>query len=1086
MEKQATAGFWVSPQQERVWLLQESAPLAYRSLYSLHLDGELNCDALKQAVQEAVARHEILRTVFHHQSGVRVPFQVIRESCGPSWHDNDLSHLDPSMQEAELLRLFETDRLEPFDLTAGPLLHARLAKLAADRHVLFLSAPALNSDQSTLKNLVPEIQRIYAARLGQGEISDELLQYADVAQWQEELLQSEDTRAGRNYWRDQIRKLDLAAIPNLSLPAEHRPDSNDLFAPEVVPVLLPPQILPNISELSTKAGVSVSDFLLACWQALLCRITLQGEITIGYAFDGRRYEELQEALGPLTRYLPLKLAFDPQRTILETSFLSGQAAREAATWQECLTWTQLETAGGFEQGMLSLPFCFDYTEWPALATSADLGFTLMRQWVCTEKYKLKLVGMQAEGKLQLELHYDASRYLRSTIESFADSFRVLLRAALENPSTAVSRLPLLSEAERQRVLVDWNQTSAAYSQSQTIHSLFEQQVQRTPERLALVCQDESLTYAELNRQANRLGHHLRHLGVGPDVLVGICLERSAQWIVALLAVLKAGGAYVPLSPDNPAARLAQPLSACHVLLSETKLLSQMPASFSGTTLCLDRDQASWAQQPDSNPQAQTGPDHLVYVIYTSGSTGVPKGVAVRQRNLVNYAEFIVGRLQLQHYPDGLSFGLVSTLAADLGNTCLYPALISGGCLHLVPYEVATDSRRLLQYQQRYPLDVLKIVPSHLSALLHADDGARLLPRKFLVLGGEALSWMLVDKIRHSGATCEILNHYGPTETTVGSLTLRLSECPTLNAQHSATVPIGRPIANTRIYLLDAQLQPVPTGVVGELYVGGAGVTAGYLNQQEKTAERFLPDPFVQTPHARMYRTGDLARYLPDGNVEFLGRGDDQVKVRGFRIELGEVEAAFSAQPGVKQVAVLARSDDASGEKRLVAYLVLSRDHPPTLDTLRHHLHQQLPDYMVPSALVVLDKLPLNANGKVDRNALPSPDAANQALARPYVAPRTPIEEVLASIWAEVLRQPAVSVEDNFFHLGGHSLLATQVVSRVREQFEVDLDLRSLFEAPTVAGLAALVESAQADSVAEPESTISRASRDEYRVSRTNS
>ncbi|PYX86680.1 MAG: hypothetical protein DMG68_14615 [Acidobacteria bacterium] len=728
---------------------------------------------------------------------------------------------------------------------------------------------------------------------------------------------------------------------------------------------------------------------------------------------------------------------------------------------------------------------FDYDEWDEIS-AGNVRASLLRQWVCTERYKLKLGCVRANGSLRLELHYDSARYTPAAIEQLGRCLETLLTAAVANPETLASALPLLNEEERQRITVAWNQTAAEYSREQTISALFEQQAVKTPDRAALVCNDQQLTYAELNRRANQLAHHLRKLGVGPDALVGLCVERSTELMVALLGILKAGGAYVPLNPDNPPARMAQQLADARVLITQEKLLGQMPSSFSGPTVCVDRDAEEWAAELESNPMPTAGPENLVYVIYTSGSTGVPKGVAVRHRNLINYSEFICKRLELAKYPEGLNFATVSTIGADLGNTCIYPALISGGTLHLVSYEVATDSRKLAEYQQKNQIDVLKIVPSHLGALLNSEEAARVLPRRYLILGGEALSWGLVDKIRATHAGCEIINHYGPTETTVGSLTLRLAEVPQLSANDSATVPIGRPISNTQVYILDQARQPVPVGVVGELYIGGEGVTAGYLNQPEKTAERFVADPFSKNPNAFLYKTGDLARYLPEGHIEFLGRGDDQVKVRGFRIELGEVEAVLASQAGVKQVAVLARDEKDTGEKRLVAYLVTSRDHPPTTDTLRQKLREQLPEYMVPSALVILDKLPLNANGKVDRQALPSPEEV-QEQTRAYVAPRTPIEEVVANIWAEVLHREQVGAEDNFFDLGGHSLLATQIVSRIREHFSIDLALRSLFETPTVAGLAEIIKAAQEAGETTTESaTILRVSRDAYRVTRSGS
>jgi acyl-coenzyme A synthetase/AMP-(fatty) acid ligase/acyl carrier protein len=466
-------------------------------------------------------------------------------------------------------------------------------------------------------------------------------------------------------------------------------------------------------------------------------------------------------------------------------------------------------------------------------------------------------------------------------------------------------------------------------------------------------------------------------------------------------------------------------------------------------------------------------------------------VAVRHRNLVNYADFIVKRLDLSEHPEGLQFATVSTLGADLGNTCIYPSLISGGTLHIIAYETSTDARALAEYVKKYPIDVLKIVPSHLQALVQSEDAGKLLPRKYLIFGGETLTPKLLEKIEALKPSCEILNHYGPTETTVGSLTLKLKEYDWRKAG-LMSIPIGRPIQNTQVYVLDANLEPVPIGVVGELYIAGAGVTAGYLGLAEKTSERFIPNPFATDAAPgvgqTMYRTGDLARYGVDGNIEFLGRGDDQVKIRGFRIELGEIEAVLARHAAVKQVVVLAR-EDSSGEKRLLAYVVANREASSagsssgvvTGEELRTYLKQQVPDYMVPQAVMVLAKLPLNANGKIDRQELPEPEQAQAA--RAYIAPRTETEKTIVAIWAEVLRREPgqISVEDNFFDLGGHSLLATQVISRVRERFSVEVPMRAMFDQPLVRGLAQTVEQAKSAGRDGDEVAIARVSREQYRA-----
>jgi amino acid adenylation domain-containing protein len=522
-------------------------------------------------------------------------------------------------------------------------------------------------------------------------------------------------------------------------------------------------------------------------------------------------------------------------------------------------------------------------------------------------------------------------------------------------------------------------------------------------------------------------------------------------ILGLLGILKAGGAFVPLHPELPKSRLAYQIDATRtpIVLTQEKQLGNLP-DFPGEVICIDRDEARWMNASSANPGRTSSPEDLVYVIYTSGSTGTPKGVAVRHRNLVNYATFITRKLAAKGADEALHFATVSTLSADLGHTCIFPSLISGGCLHVIPYQTAMDGSTFATYLNRYPIDVLKITPSHLVALLADQDVSTVLPRKYLVLGGEASSWELVRRVSKA-KKCVVLNHYGPTETTVGSLTFSTWEHMDA-AAISATVPIGRPIANTEVYLLDEHGRPVPLGVPGELCIGGAGVAEGYLNKPDQTAERFIRDPFADDPAARLYRTGDRARYLRDGNVEFLGRIDDQVKIRGFRVEPAEIAEVLHRHPSIGRAVVIAQ-DDLSGEKRLAAYVVRRGGTTPTAEDLRSFLSAELPDYMVPADFVLLDKLPLTPNGKVDRRALPNLELARIASANSYVAPRTPAEENLAAIWREVLGVERVGVTDNFFELGGHSLLGTQVISRVRNAFQVELQLRTLFETPSVAGMA---------------------------------
>ena len=1032
-------GFRLSAQQERSWIHAQSSTRQFVSQCAALLEGELDATRLQAVLRHVVLRHEALRTGFHRQAGIRVPFQIIRNDGDFAWEICTVN--DRAKDSSDRLN---SARKAPFELESGRVLRVRLEPLSAGKNLLVLSVPALCGDARSLRNLLSEIAQTYAT--GTAPAADGVMQYVDFVEWQHELLNDEDTKAARDFWREYARRLNLAE--SISLPCERKAEPGD-FLPRAITVDVDPELLFALNTAASILNTASSTLLFACWTALLFRMTGDGDLTVGYEFDGRKYDELASAVGLFATALPIASHADPETSFQALVRQIENCITEAQQWQESFAWNHV--TGLDEPTGPELQVQFAYHECPPQLEFGNLRLRIVEEYGCTERFKLKLVAVRQQDQLRLQLYFDESRLAEESVRRLASSFECLLRAAVQDPESPVSRLPLLGETERRQLLVEWNQTSTDYPRELCLQQWFEQQAERTPERTAVRCGERHLSYRQLNQQANQLAHYLRRLGVGPDALVGLCVERSAEMMVAVLAILKAGGAYVALNADNPKPRLKQQLHQVVVLISEQKLLPQMP-EFAGTTLCLDGDEKTWTAESCSNPAVITTPENLAYVIYTSGSTGVPKGVAVRHRNLVNYTQFICRRLQLEQYPEGLQFASVSTLAADLGNTAIYPALVSGGCLHVIAYEVSTDAQRFAAYNQQYGVEVLKIVPSHLEALLHGSEARQVLPAKWLITGGETLSRALVEKVVGLGPACRILNHYGPTETTVGSLTLEVTD---YDWRHSAaaSIPIGRPIANTQVYILDPYGEPVPMGVTGELYIAGAGVTAGYLQQPERAAERFVPDPFSDERDAKMYRTGDLARYWPDGNVEFLGRSDDQVKIRGFRIELGEIESLLLQCGGVKQAVAVAREDE-RGDKRLVGYVVTQREAALTSDELRAYLQEQLPDYMVPAALVLLPKLPLTANGKLDRQALPAPE---QAQSKTYVAPRTPTEEIVAHIWAEVLRLNAVGVNDDFFQIGGHSLLATQVISRLRSALNIELPLRTLFESPTVAKLTTEIE-----------------------------
>jgi amino acid adenylation domain-containing protein len=1052
METPVTAGFWLSPQQKHVWALQQDGG-TLRSVCQLRVDRSLTESAVLDALRSLIARQEILRTVYLRQPGMKYPFQAVLDQSEPSLRTLDLTGLSEVQQNAKLDELVQEEQVAVTLPDSSRILSAVFVILGAEQHDVVFSVPALTADAAGLRTLTRDLLRSLD---GQAlEAGEEPLRYVQFAQWQNELIDSDDenSRKAKGYWEEAS-----AEATALSLPHELR--AQQARKEETLHRSLDAKTAESVRAATSQLQASEAEVLFSVWQCVLWRLTGQSTFRVGLVSDSREYEELRDAVGLLAKTLPVQARFEGDLRFREVVEHVHSEIERVKEWQEYYV------PG---RGFVEPPVSFEFT--------SDSSNNEGRVWVCNESYKLLLSVASGTTGIDLVFRYDRTRISGLTAERIAGYFTTLLAAAVANPEANVSRLPMLAEKELRQLTVEWNQTAAEYPQDKCLHELFESQAGAAPDRPALRFHETQLTYRELNERANQIAHYLRSLGVGPDVLVGLCVERSANTIVALLGVLKAGGAFVPLNPDNPKPRALQQLAGVKVLLTEESLLEQIP-SFEGKVLCLDRDARLWSEQPKINPENHTKPDNLVYVIYTSGSTGVPKGVAVRHRNLVNYSHFITRRLRVDEHPQGLHFATVSTIAADLGNTCIYPALISGGCLHVIGYDVSTDAERMADYNARYPLDVLKIVPSHVQALLQTPHAKGILPHRFLLLGGEIFTPKLAEHVFSLQGTCEVLNHYGPTETTVGSLTLRVAEFDWRNSETSS-IPIGRPIANTQIFILDSQLQLVPTGAVGELYIAGEGVTAGYLNQPEKTAERFVRNPFSSSSESRMYRTGDLARYLVDGNVEFLGRADDQVKIRGFRIELGEIEAALMSKPGVKQAVILAVEQD-TGEKRLVAYVVIDQSMACSADDLRALLKRQLPEYMVPSMIVLLPRIPLNPNGKIDRKALPAPETVQ---AREFVAPKIAEEEKVAKIWQEVFRRERISTDDNFFDLGGHSLMATQVISRIREQFHLELPIRTMFEHPTIAGLAkAIAEAAETPSpVGSP--AIVRVSREAYRAGR---
>ena len=798
-------------------------------------------------------------------------------------------------------------------------------------------------------------------------------------------------------------------LPPLVLPFSRPPEPNAPFQPGSVAV--PP------SDIAERIASVASDPILvfiAAWYVLLWRFTDQSEVLIGHVAG----HECSRGF----RTVPLTLTFTDELAFSDVIRQLNRLQTEAET-----------TQGTFD---VSYPAMFyaEHERQPAGTEAALPRFHIM-------------LRVRTDGtKWTADLLYDTAALPHFLVELMARSFAVLLGGALTDPASCAYSLPILSDDDRQQVTEGFNHTDCVYPADKCIHQLFEEQVDRWPERIALRDRNQALTYAQLNVRANRLAHFLRRRGAAPNLPIALYIDRSAEMIVGLLAILKAGAAYVPLIPTDPQARVASQIGQTKppILLTLERLAPSLP-TYDGEIVLIDD---SFDQQPEGNPELITTPDDLVYVLFTSGSTGVPKGVATRHRNLVNYTHFICRQLGVANESQPWHFATVSTLAADLGNTSIFGALTSGGCLHVMDYETAMTPPAFAAYMARYPIDVLKIAPSHLAALLRDSEGAAVLPKRFVIVGGEKLTWDLLRDIR-ARSTCAVMNHYGPTETTVGCCTLIVDE-KSFAEWRPATIPLGRPIANDRVYILDRRMQPVPIGVPGELHMSGAGLSRGYFNQPEQTAERFIANPFSSDSFDRLYRTGDLARLLPDGNIEFLGRIDHQVKIRGFRVEPAELDAALRRYPGVRQVVVVPEADQ-NGDRALAAYVASSSS--VSEDELLAFLPRHIPDYMLPRRLVIVDDLPLNANGKIDLRALPDLATKATGSAKALISPQNSVEQQLAVIWKEVLGLVEVGVEDNFFALGGHSLLATRVVSQIRKVFGVNFPLYAFLEDPTIRTIA---------------------------------
>ncbi|MGE0127977.1 MAG: amino acid adenylation domain-containing protein [Blastocatellales bacterium] len=1111
--------FPLSFAQQRLWFLDQLEPgnPLYNNPAAIRLHGPLNLTALEQTLNEIIRRHEILRATFAMVDGQ--PVQTIVPNLHLAFPVVNLQGMpDP---EGEAMRLATEEARRPFNLSEWPLLRVKLLKLAEEEHVVLLTMHHIVSDGWSVAVLIREVAALYEAftRGAPATLPELPIQYVDFAVWQRQWLKGEKLDEQLAYWK---RHLDGAA-PTLELPADRPRPAAQTYRGATRFFNLPTPLCAALKELSRQNDATLFMTLLAAFQTLLYRYSGQEDFCVGSPVANRNRAETEELIGFFVNTLALRCDLSGDPSFRELLKRVRETALGALAHQDL----------PFEMLVEELQPERNRSHTPLFQVIFDLNNAAPNTMGALELPNLKAEALQVEagvahadlvlnmmedgGALRGKFRYNTDIFDAATIERMLEHFQILLNSIVADPSQSISTLPLLAETERHQLLHEWNKPEASYSKSLSLHQWFETQVERTPDNVAVVFEGKPLSYRELNARANQLAHHLRRLGVGPDVLVGMYLERSLEMVVGILGILKAGGAYVPMDTVYPKERLAFMLedSEAPVLLTQQPLLANLP-EHKARVICLDADWEKVAEESEENISVEMTADALAYVIYTSGSTGKPKGALVTHYNVVRLFQSTQSWF---NFDERDVWTLFHSYAFDFSVWELWGALLYGGRLVIVPYWLSRSPEAFHELLSREQVTVLNQTPSAFRQLIQAEQKseiARELALRLVIFGGEALELQSLKPWfdRHGDARPQLVNMYGITETTVHVSYRPISAADLDQARGSV---IGRAIPDLQIYILDQRRQPAPIGVPGEMYVGGAGVARGYLRRPELSAERFIADPFNKhlvnnhlqrlsnecsvlpqrdsvwsaasprrfaleasqsgedSPHskrsaplntqletaieARLYKTGDLARYLPDGDIEYLGRIDQQVKIRGFRIELGEIEAALNRHPSVRESVVLVR-EDSPGDKRLVAYLAHEPGNVIPVDDLRRFLQQKLPDYMTPAAFVTLDTLPLTSNGKIDRRALPAPEQSRPELAEAFVAPRNPVEELLAGIWTDVLEIERVGVHDNFFDLGGHSLLATKLFSRIRDTFQVELPLADLFDSSTVAALAERIELAK--------------------------
>lgn len=1043
--------------QQRLWFIDqlEQGRAHYHKPCGLILRGPLDREALSRSIQRIIQRHEILRTVFVVRN--EQPMQVVHEHLAVSVRQVDLRQLPFPQRQTEVQQLAHREIQQPFDLTRGPLLRSVVFQVAEQEHVLLLTFHHIIFDDWSLGIVMRELAALYPAyRAGTSSpLADLALHYADFAVWQRSWLQGEVLHQQMQYWKEHLYN----APPVLDMPTDYPRPPLQNYQGAYLPITVPPHLHAKLQLLCRQSETTLFVVLLAAFQTLLYRYSGQEDIVVGTPIANRNRVETENMIGFFINTLALRTNLSGNPDFLEfvqrvRAVTLGAYSHQDIPFEKLVEELQPERA-------LNRPPLFQvlFTLHNVPLSPPDIpGLTMTPFEVKGEAvhFDITLAFEETAQGLQGTLGYRTCLFAPATLEYFVRHFHMLLENICTNPQQRLAAFPLFAQTEQQLFAGAFH-PGHLHPPMMCVHTLFEEQAARFPDACALVYDDHAIAYQELQRRSNQVADVLRSSGVTQETLVGIYVHRSLEMIIGLLGVLRAGGAYIPLDPSFPGERLASLLDALRVryVLTTTGLSERVAQRSSLHTLCLD-DWSTFEMFPAQVVRTPVHPVQLAYVISTSGSTGQPKAVGVEHRQIVQY---IHGVAEALHLATSQHFALVSTFAADLGNTVLFPALCYGKCLHILSQETLSDPDLFRIYCAEHAIEVVKITPSHLLLLLNASNPADVMPRRQLILGGEACQWSWVEQLLElAPRALALTNHYGPTETTVGATIYPIER--RVSQQFVPRVPIGRPLPHAQAFVLNAAWQRAPVGGVGELYIGGAGITRGYLNQPDTTAEKFIPHPWSQDRGARLYRTGDKVRLHADGVIEFIGRIDDQVKLRGFRIEPGEIETVLCHYPAIREAVVIVQGE-ATDEKRLVAYLVAHDGQALVVSAIRRYLQERLPEYMVPSTFVHAASLPRNPHGKRDRQALQG-EPIREVEEHMLRAPRDQLELRMQQIWEEVLTIHPVGITQNFFDAGGNSFSAVRLMQRIQRIFACSVPLATLFHYPTIEQLSAYIRQSQSE------------------------